>query len=194
VINFSLLLSKKCAILDMTLNEILEKSNANEQTLLPQTQSLQKKDKTKPHVELWPHQKQAVDAAVEHFKENERGTLVAACGTGKTTMSRVMWEKLNTSLTLVLVPSLDLLRQFKNSWQENTEVDFDALSVCSDVELNKDNLEEDQIAVTMDEIADKKDDKVTGKSPQILNFMRNKAGKKKVIFSTYQSLPEIQKA
>ncbi|MGA0448189.1 MAG: DEAD/DEAH box helicase family protein [Candidatus Phytoplasma pyri] len=37
---------------------------------------------------LYPHQKEAVEAAILHYKKNNRGLLNMACGTGKTFVSK----------------------------------------------------------------------------------------------------------
>ena len=67
-----------------------------------------------------PHdyQQDAIDAVVNHFKENERGQLILPCGAGKTFTSLWIKEKLQATNTLVLVPSLALLRQIKSNWNE----------------------------------------------------------------------------
>jgi hypothetical protein len=55
-----------------------------------------------------------------------------ACGTGK--MLTALWiaERLQSSLTLVLVPSLSLVQQNLAEWGRHSTQDFDTLVVCSD--------------------------------------------------------------
>ena len=55
-----------------------------------------------------------------------------ACGTGKTLTSLFIKEKLDAERTLVLVPSLSLLKQTMQVWRANAKVPFEALPVCSD--------------------------------------------------------------
>ena len=63
--------------------------------------------------EPWEYQLEAIAAVVNHFKDNERGQLILPCGAGKTLTSLLIKEALHATNTLVLVPSLALLRQIK---------------------------------------------------------------------------------
>src|ERR1019366_7641377 len=76
---------------------------------------MKKKIPRKP-MRLLPHQKAAVNAAVKHFKTATRGRIVHACGTGKTLVALHILLKLKAHLAIVLVPSLDLLRQTRKKW------------------------------------------------------------------------------
>ena len=55
-----------------------------------------------------------------------------ACGTGKTLTALWIAERLQSSLTLVLVPSLSLVQQNLAEWGRHSTQDFDSLVVCSD--------------------------------------------------------------
>jgi len=55
--------------------------------------------------EPWQHQKEFVQNTIDHFKDNERGTAVIACGCGKTNATYLLDKEMNNNLTLVLVPS-----------------------------------------------------------------------------------------
>ena len=56
-----------------------------------------------------------------------------ACGTGKTLTAWLVTEKLAAERTLVLVPSLSLLKQTMREWHTaNVKKPFAALPVCSD--------------------------------------------------------------
>ena len=55
-----------------------------------------------------------------------------ACGTGKTLTALWVAERLLSSLTLVLVPSLSLVQQNLAEWGRHATQDFDTLVVCSD--------------------------------------------------------------
>lgn len=61
---------------------------------------------------------------VKGFKTSDRGQLIMACGTGKTLAGLFIAEKLNCQRTLVLLPSLSLLKQTLNEWRANCASDF----------------------------------------------------------------------
>jgi predicted helicase len=72
--------------------------------------------------DLWPprplqpvrphdYQLEAIKDVVEGFKTADRGKLLMACGTGKTLTALFIREKLVAERTLVLMPSLSLLKQ-----------------------------------------------------------------------------------
>ena len=79
-----------------------------------------------------PHQATAIDAVVSGFRDHDRGRLIMACGTGKTLTALWIAERLQSSLTLVLVPSLSLVQQNLAEWGRHSAQDFDTLVVCSD--------------------------------------------------------------
>ncbi|WP_328590024.1 DEAD/DEAH box helicase family protein [Helicobacter labacensis] len=58
------------------------------------------------------HQKEAIAKALAHFKENERGKIIMACGTGKTYTSLKIMEAMVKpgDCVLFLAPSLALDR------------------------------------------------------------------------------------
>ncbi len=62
---------------------------------------------------LYPHVLEVRDKVFEYFKENERGRLIMACGTGKTMTSLKIAEKQtdNKGTILFLVPSIALIGQ-----------------------------------------------------------------------------------
>ena len=78
------------------------------------------------------HQREAIRNVVRGFTKSDRGQLIMACGTGKTLTSLFIKEKLDAERTLVLVPSLSLLKQTMQVWRVNGKVLFEALPVCSD--------------------------------------------------------------
>jgi superfamily II DNA or RNA helicase len=68
-------------------------------------------------LELRPHQKEAVTAAVRTLRTQPRATVVAACGTGKTLIAARTAARLAAhGRVLVLLPTLDLLSQTVRSW------------------------------------------------------------------------------
>jgi superfamily II DNA or RNA helicase len=95
-------------------------------------------------------------------------------------------EKLQAKRTLVLLPSLSLLKQTLNEWRANCTNDFASLPVCSD----------DTVASTDDAAIAHTADlgvPVTTDPKDIAAFLRRRSGPL-VVFSTYQSSPQIAKA
>ena len=78
-----------------------------------------------------PHQQEAIEALCAGFDGHDRGQLVMACGTGKTLVALWAAERLESRLTLVLLPSLLLLDQTLREWTANARERFTYLSVCS---------------------------------------------------------------
>ncbi len=137
-----------------------------------------------------PHQQAAVRDVVAAFDQNDRAQLVMACGTGKTLTTLWVAEALLAERTLVLVPSLSLLRQFRTEWLEAvSDRSVADLCVCSDVTVaggrrgRVDELEERAadlgVPVTTDPAA-------------IAAFLAGPG--RRVVFSTYQSSPRIAEA
>jgi predicted helicase len=79
-----------------------------------------------------PHQREAIDDAVAHLKENERGHLLMACGTGKTLTGLWIREEMKAQRTVVFVPSIALLRQTWSSWNRHANEPFYSIAICSD--------------------------------------------------------------
>ena len=79
-----------------------------------------------------PHQQKAIDDAVAHLKENERGHLLMACGTGKTLTGLWIREEMKAQRTVVFVPSIALLRQTWSSWNRHANEPFYSIATCLD--------------------------------------------------------------
>ncbi|MCB0419468.1 MAG: DEAD/DEAH box helicase family protein [Bdellovibrionales bacterium] len=130
------------------------------------------------------HQREAIKSVTSKFKKFDRGKLILPCGSGKTLTSLWIKEKLRPGKTLVLVPSLSLLRQFKNDWKAQEKNRSEFFCVCSESDIaGKDSVEE-----SVAELAAK----VTTDHLEIRGLL----GKKNdlVVYSTYQSSPQIAKA
>jgi len=84
-----------------------------------------------------PHQEEAIRNITDNL--SDRGQFISACGTGKTLTSLWVTEKLNSRLTLVLVPSLTLLSQTISDWLSNSNEQFNYLPVCSDATVKADD-------------------------------------------------------
>src|ERR1019366_7245029 len=82
-------------------------------------------------------QTQTIGKVLEGYKTADRGQLILPCGSGKTLTSLWIKEAMNPSHTLVIVPSLALLRQFKNEWARNQKEWLPYLCVCSEKDIDK---------------------------------------------------------
>ncbi|MGW6958761.1 Helicase associated domain protein [Streptomyces chartreusis] len=82
-------------------------------------------------IELRPHQKEAVGAAVRTLAQHPRASVIAACGTGKTLIAaRTTARIAPRGRVLVLLPTLDLLSQTLRSWHLAGRKGT-AIAVCS---------------------------------------------------------------
>lgn len=141
------------------------------------------------------HQLNAISKAVEHYKENDRGMLVMACGTGKTYTSLLIAETMleQKGLVLFLVPSISLLGQALNSWFADATKPIKAVCICSD------NTAQRRINKDTDDVSDSAVDLALPSSTNAasiarqLNSYRNHDGLV-VVFSTYQSIDAVSEA
>ncbi len=131
------------------------------------------------------YQLRAINDVVKGFQKSKKGQLILPCGTGKTYTSLWIKESYKCKSTLVLVPSLSLLSQTLHEWTLNKRIDFDILCVCSDETVK--NSTEDHIQHLVYDLAFP----VTTDAKEIKRFL--KSNNDKVIFSTYQSSPQIAK-
>jgi predicted helicase len=145
----------------------------------------QGKRKPPPNLDR-PYQIEAIDNVVTGLQTASRGQLVMACGTGKTFVCLWVKERLKAKRTLVLVPSLGLLSQILSDWTFAAREPFDALCVCSDQTVNKD--EEDEPISFISDLPFPVSSDVT----EIAHFLKQVSNQ--VVFSTYQSSPLIAEA
>lgn len=127
-----------------------------------------------------PHQLEAIERVADGFKENARGQLLMACGTGKTFTTLWLKEKINATRTLVLLPSIGLLAQTLREWTYAATAPFDVLCICSDTSAGN----------AGDEVFEKASDvpfPVTSKIGEIREFLLSERKGQTVIFCTYQS-------
>ena len=142
------------------------------------------------------HQKEARDSVHEYFKENDRGKLIMACGTGKTfTSLKIAENETNKNgLILFLVPSIALLGQTLREWINDIDKDTKLFSICicSDSKISsKKTTNDDNITSVVDLTLP-----ATTDVEKIVNQLEKIKDKKgmKVVFSTYQSIDVIAKA
>nr|MCA8833818.1 DEAD/DEAH box helicase family protein [Pseudomonadota bacterium] len=81
-------------------------------------------------------QQTAIDAVITKFKTEDRGKMIMACGTGKTFTSLRIAEDMGGAgkTVLYMVPSLALMSQTVREWKYDARTEFNAFSVCSDVQ------------------------------------------------------------
>ena len=121
------------------------------------------------------------------FQTFDRGKLIAACGIGKTLIALWASEQLEAETTLFLAPNLQLIRQTLNEWAAETSKPFSYIVVCSDLTIDSD----------LDELSDSEsgtDVPVTTDVTEIVAFLQLRRSKRKVVFSTYQSLDALANA
>jgi len=152
-----------------------------------------------------PHQRDAIRDVLKGFETSNRGQLIMACGTGKTLTGLFITEELESNRaarsaavgpghadgwpwkTLVLVPSLSLLKQTVNEWRANATKEFRSLPVCSDATVS--NADDAPVAHTSG-----LGFPVTTDPGLIATFLRQRTGPPGVVFATYQSSPQIAAA
>jgi len=156
-----------------TFNDLLEVANGNS---------------PKPHQKKKPkeHQVKAINSVINHLKENDRCQLILPCGAGKTLTALWIKEEIKAIKTLVLVPSLALLRQIKNDWNAQRNIEFDYVCVCSEKDI--DNEKEDTVEVKPYEIGGP----LETKPKNLVSYLKQEVNT--VIFSTYQSIDLVSKA
>lgn len=129
-----------------------------------------------------PHRRAALTDIKQELAAHDRATVVMACGTGKTLVALWATESAQPKRVLVLVPSLNLLRQTLHEWAKwtNWGERFRYLCVCS----------EPNVAKGIDEIeirAEDADFPVRTDSAIVGQFLDGGADAVSVVFCTYQS-------
>jgi superfamily II DNA or RNA helicase len=142
-----------------------------------------------------PHQQKAIADAAEHFLKHKktRGKLLMPCGTGKSLTAFWIAQSLHSRITLVVVPSLSLLKQSVEDWTreqvaQNPSSLPEWLCVCSDQSVGN---------VTKDEFVESVYDiglPVTTDLQEVREFLGRKTQGQRIVFVTYQSSPIFAKA
>lgn len=146
---------------------------------------------------LKDHQKKALECTNVYFKENDRGKLIMACGTGKTFTSLRIAENetKGKGLILFLVPSIALLGQTLNEWSAQAHEKINPICICSDPEITKKKTKVEDIDTTS--VIDLALPASTNVPNIIQQFHKLKSYSNDgmtVVFSTYQSIEVISKA
>lgn len=142
------------------------------------------------------HQQKAIDKVHEYLKTHSRGKLIMACGTGKTFTSLKIAEREtdNKGLVLFLVPSIALLGQTLRSWSQQASVPIRAICICSDGQVSRQEVKNDEGGVSVLDLALPASTDITYIVYQLNEARRQFSGGMTVVFSTYQSIEVISKA
>lgn len=147
--------------------------------------------------DLRQHQKDALNKTHEHFKANDRGKLIMACGTGKTFNSLRIAENETDGkgLILFLVPSISLLGQTLNEWTTFAKEPINAICICSDSEVSRKKVKnDDSESFSVVDLALPASTNTKDILNQFKHIKRKGNSGMTVVFSTYQSIEVIAKA
>jgi superfamily II DNA or RNA helicase len=128
---------------------------------------------------LRPFQKKAVAKAVAELEKRDRAKVIMPCGTGKTLVGLHVVKRKEPSRTLVVAPSLALVKQLLDVYSAEGELPR-LLVVCSDDSTAKQAREKFDIP------------SVTTSVEVIASELRKRSPL--MVFSTYQSTPRIADA
>ena len=142
------------------------------------------------------HQLVAIAKAYNHFveKEQERGKLIMACGTGKTYTSLRIMEQITDkdAFVLFLVPSIALLGQTLNAWMADKQDAIKAICVCSDSKVSRKTKDADDEDTSTVDLALPATTNVNTIIRQLRKYSKENC--RTVIFSTYQSIDVVKDA
>lgn len=147
--------------------------------------------------ELKDHQKEALNKANYHFKSNDRGKLIMACGTGKTFNAlRIAENETNgKGLILFLVPSIALLGQTLNEWSTYANEPINPICICSDPEITKKKQQAEDIDTSsVIDLAYPASTNINSIIQQFQKLTLSAHPGMTVVFSTYQSINVIAAA
>ena len=143
---------------------------------------------------LYPHVLEVRDKVVDYFKENERGRLIMACGTGKTMTSLKIAEKQTNGkgTILFLVPSIALIGQTLKEWLSQADEPINPICICSDPEITRNRTTGDQDLTSTIDLAWPASTDSNYILKQFQHY-KNVNNGMTVVFSTYQSIDVIAK-
>ena len=113
------------------------------------------------------HQLECINNIRNHFADESKGLIKMFCGSGKSYIIYDCLIKYAKELSVVVVPSINLITQFNKDYLLTSTIEFHHLTVCSKNELSKDL-------------------QFTTNEDDILEFLDNDSYK--IILITYQSL------
>lgn len=136
--------------------------------------------------EPYDYQSKIISDVISKFRHEDRVKIIAACGTGKTLTALWIVEEMDNNSVLFLAPSIALIKQTLESWAGQAKIPFSFLCVCSDSTVS-DNVENDDTDISVSELGIP----VTTNENEIAQFLKTDKGKRKYIFSTYQSTDKV---
>lgn len=147
--------------------------------------------KLKAKKTLRDHQQEAMDATRLGFKEQDRGKLIMACGTGKTFTSLRLAEALvpKGGRILFLAPSISLVAQTLREWTAEATTPFHAFAICSDSKVGR-----EQEDLKTHDLAYPATTNATKLAQYADTFAANDPDRRTVVFSTYQSIQVVSDA
>lgn len=148
------------------------------------------------------YQREVIKSALEHFKENDRGQLIMAPGTGKTFTSLKVAEAMvkeaeqEQYTVLYLVPSIQLLTQTLRGWNNDTELTMSSMAVTSDRNASRGTVKQDESNLTIKASdigypATTSADKVVENYQELMEYPKKEM---LVVFGTYQSIDVLSEA
>jgi predicted helicase len=145
---------------------------------------------------LYPHVLEVREKVVAYFKDNERGRLIMACGTGKTITSLKIAERLtdNKGTILFLVPSIALIGQTLREWTSQADETINPICICSDPEITKKKSTGDNDLISTIDLAWPASTNPQKILEQFQHYKDSGNNGMTVVFSTYQSIEVIAKA
>ena len=148
------------------------------------------------------YQKEVIEKALTYFKENDRGQLIMAPGTGKTFTSLKVAEAMAKEsdkeqyVVLYLVPSIRLLTQTLRGWNNDTDMTMSSMAVTSDRNASRSSVKQDESNIQV-KASDIGYPATTSPEKVLSNYRELMAKPKKellVVFGTYQSIDVLGKA
>lgn len=148
------------------------------------------------------YQESAIQSALNHFTENDRGQLIMAPGTGKTFTSLKIAEAMARDSSkeqytiLYLVPSIQLLTQTLRGWNNDTEMTMSSMAVTSDRNASRGSVKQDESNLTI-KASDIGYPATTSSKKVVENYLELMTRPKKellVVFGTYQSIDVLDEA
>ena len=148
------------------------------------------------------YQKEVIEKALTYFKENDRGQLIMAPGTGKTFTSLKVAEAMAKEsdkeqyVVLYLVPSIQLLTQTLRGWNNDTDMTMSSMAVTSDRNASRSSVKQDESNIQV-KASDIGYPATTSPEKVLSNYRELIAKPKKellVVFGTYQSIDVLGKA
>lgn len=142
------------------------------------------------------HQDKALVDLVEYLYRRDRVKVIMACGTGKTLIQMWATQRLAPKRVLVLVPTLALLKQVRDKWVEQNDVEkwggaLRTLCVCSDGSIGRSSPNDRRRSGDQDHITFSELEFPTCTDPDVVNAFFDHPGAANgsvsVVFSTYLS-------